>query len=263
MKSLINGSAWNVAPLLFFAAFSANATTVEYSIDIFGPSGSQMPVSAITLTLPKFNTSLGTLTKVELFVYWTDTSSIVVANTDDLLAHSFSGATASVPLTLSGSGFSDLQIIASTNPISSATSTPTLTTAAGGPVFGMDVPKAVRFVGLPCPPGQVCSFSGINAYTNVTGSGQSSTVISPSNLGLFAGNGNFITSLVGGIPTFGVPGGSTFLMFGGDMLLKGTFKVEYTFSPATEVPEPVTMLLVGPAVVGLALKLRRRSRRVV
>src|SRR5439155_16295958 len=115
-----------------------------------------------------------------------------------------SGATASVPLTLSGSGFSNLNLTASSTPINSATSTPSFTSAPSGPVAGMNVPQAVTIVGNPCPPGQVCTFSGVNRYTNLTGAGQSSTTVSSDNWGLFStiGFGTFNVTLLGGIPGF-------------------------------------------------------------
>ena len=270
MKRLLIGSLLKVAPLLLFGVSLASASTVQYSADIFSPSGSELPLNSVTLALKKFDVTGGlVLTNVELFVYWTDTSSITVENIDNLNTHAFSGATASVPLTLSGSGFSNLMFTANAGPINSASSTPAFTNAPGGPVAGMNVPQAVTFVGFPCPPGQVCSFSGINRYDNVKGSGQSSTTVTADNFGLFStiGLGTFNVTLLGGIPVFsGLEiGGSNHLLFSGDALLGGRVAVTYTFENpgASEVPEPTTLLLVGSAVVGIALKLRRRPGLIV
>src|SRR5689334_9605144 len=112
MNRLLVGSVGKLASLLALGVSFACASTIPYSADIFSPPGSELPINAVTLNLQTFDTTLGTLTGVQIFVYWSDTSTITVANTDDLNAHSFSGATASVPLTLSGSGFADLNFIA-------------------------------------------------------------------------------------------------------------------------------------------------------
>jgi len=132
----------------------------------------------------------------------------------------------------------------------------------------MNVPQAVTFVGFPCPPGQVCLIAGINRYDNVKGTGQSSTTVSAGNFGLFStiGLGTFNVTLLGGIPVFGGTeiGGSNHLLFSGDALLGGRVVVAYTFeNPGSQVPEPITLLLVGSAVVGIALKLRRRPGSIV
>jgi len=266
MKRLLIASMWKVAPLLVFGGSLANANTVQYSADIFSPAGSQMPINAVTLTLPKFDISQGVLSSVDLFVYWADTSSITVANNDNLNAHAFSGAIASIPLTLSGVGFSDLNFLASTNPIASATSTPNFTNAGSGPVPGMPVPPAITFVGLPCPPGQACTFNGVNVYNNIQNTGQNSTSVTVNNWGLFstAGTGTFNVTLLGGIPVFSGTeiGGLGHIMFTGDVLIGGKVVVLYTFTPggAAQVPEPVTLLLIGPALAGLVFKLRRKPR---
>jgi hypothetical protein len=272
MKRQFNANVWKLwkcVPLLVFGGSLASAATVEYSADIFSPAGSQLPITGVTrtLALTKFDTSLGVLSGVELFVYWTDTSSITVANTDDLNAHAFSGATASIPLTLSGSGFSNLAFVASTQPIASGTSTPTFTSAPSGPVLGMPVPPAVTFVGLPCPPGQVCSFDGINHYANIQASGQNSTLVPVNNWGLFSQpgpGGTFTVSLFGGTPFFNGTeiGGSGNLMFAGDVVIGGRVVIRYTYTPGGGVliPEPSTLLLVGPAAIWIAVRLRRKSR---
>jgi len=262
MKRLLFGVLRTVVPLLASGGFTY-AATIPYSADIFSPPGSEMPLSSVTLTLPKFDVTsgAGTLTNVELFVYWTDTSTITVANTDNLNAHAFSGATASVPLTLSGPGPTTLVFNAIAGPIASATSTPSFTTAPSGPVPGMPVPQAVTFSGLPCPPGQVCTFNGVNQYDNIKGSGQSSTAVAMSNFGLFSstGVGTFNVTLMAGSPIFSGTeiGGINHLTFSGDALIGGRVVVVYT-----AVPEPMTLLLVGPALAGFALKLRRRFRPV-
>lgn len=178
-------------------------------------------------TLPSFNTSLGTLQSVEFELTDTSTGSVIVINTLGT-AQSFSNASSSIPLTVTGPG--GLSI------------TDTITaTAASGTVAAN---SNATFAGAPV------TTSVNNTFTSGLSAFESGSVVNLSYLAS-AGAGTY-----GGTANSGVA-------FTGSGVAGGTFDIVYTYGSAvgSAAPEPATfaLLMLGVGAIGGAMRSRRKA----
>jgi hypothetical protein len=179
------------------------------------------------------------------------TGEVDVINIDNNATHHFTGATSSVPLTVTGPGSLSVTATAVAGAIGSATSTPTTESRNGIPIvpaWGDPVPKLL----------------GQNTYQGLPGSGSSSS--SPGNLAAYSGAGYVLLSFnaAAGGGTYGGTevGGSGHLFFGGNAAAGGDVKITYTYHQEQQaIPEPETLFLVGSALIGVSVMFQRKRRK--
>lgn len=272
-----------------------HAATVTYTLPVFGygvghseatPNYIEQSVGSFpkSVDLPKFFSDLGTLESVTLKLDYSMTGEVTIQNYASA-PRSFSEANASVPLTLTGhvglgAGDPNVSDIAVADVGPSATATPTVTKSKGKVIpstFAQSVPAAEE---IPLPEFQVVAkFPGEVTYKNLkTGGTVETTLTLNALLAAFttAVNGNTfgaelkLTHPNGkGGPSYYVAGGSGGDLFvGGDAKVGGQITVTYTYTPKkvdpedpVPTPEPMTTTLVGSAVLGLGVMLRRRNNK--
>lgn len=208
------------------APTAARAATVSYSATI-----PQTSVSFTTpFTLPLFDSSLGTLLGAQISLVANTVATVTVFNTAST-PQSFTAATASVPLTITGPD-----------------GTFVTATAVTGPVSATVNPGSTSF------PGQ-------------TGSATSTVNVSLANLSSYIGTGgataNF--SALGSTGTYSGNTASSQLFFGGSATAGGTVSITYTYQALSAAPEPGAFALlvsVLPLVGGITT-VRRRKRRAL
>jgi len=171
----------------------------------------------------QFNPSLGTLTSVEIEV-----SSNIVASVD---VYNFSGspqsftkATASIPITLTGPASLSLSATGGT---------------AG--LAGSAVPGLNTFPGLPTTASTSTTLTSSGALAPYIGTGVSTLVFD-----FNAGDGTYSGAAVSGV-----------VFFGGSATANATVDVIYTYTAA--IPEPSSVILAGIGIVGVAVFGRRRA----
>ena len=206
--------------LLAAMSVSASAATVSFS----HTSATAAAPFTDVFTLQKFDTTLGTLTGILINFATSTTAEVDVFNSTGV-SQTFTNATATIPLTLTG-------------PATSVTVSP-----SAGPVNGTANP-------------------GFNAFTGITSSpAPSNTNVPSGSFSLYSGPG-FSTnsfSVAAGAGTFSgnaVPG----VFFGGSATAGAVSSITYTYSAPTGTPEPATMGLLGSALIGLGL-LKFRSKK--
>jgi hypothetical protein len=259
--TFIRRSVVGAAMMLGWASLG-RANTLEYFADLYG-GGEQTPPFNTNVTLTKFNTNLGSLTAVKLIVEWHVTASIDVFNTDFTNAHHFTNATVSVPITVTAP-LNVLPTFAATGgPVASASATPTFSSAS--PITpNMPVPSGAIIFSSSCPNGVVCAVVGQNTYTGIVNSGPQTKDIASSDFGAYSGAGfaTFNVNTVSGDYSYtGTGSGTDKLAFGGSLLFGARIKVQYEYDPATQAPEPMTMMLVGSAILGLGVLMQRRRSK--
>jgi hypothetical protein len=224
----------------------ASASTITWYNNIFVPGASggatnspqgtpsQYTVPfATTVEIPRFDLSSApsgfyhVLNSVQIVLNWAITGTVSVANFDIGVAHTFNNATANIPLSLIGPD-----------------STTVNATAIAGPTSG------VAAAGL-----------SITPFPGLTGSGSSNNTVIGAGLSAYQGFGsaNLSFSVNSGSGTYGgtQTDGSGNLFFGGTSDVGGSIMVTYNYE-TLPVPEPGTFVLMGGALVGVGLFVRRR-----
>lgn len=223
-KSLLAGVA------LLVTAGAANATTETFSTT-FGPTATDFTTG--TLSLPGFDTSLGTLTGVDFAFSATGNFSGTVTNTAPT-AQNFK-VTETSDLTVSSSVSAINGLVAEVAKAQSYTALASGVSAAFGP-----------------------SSNTASAPDYVSASGDNLT-------GFVSGPVNFTISTLTGTTTLGGGGNIRNSI---TTTANGTAAVTYTYTAAdtpiptptpTGVPEPASMALVGAGLVSLGLLRRRKA----
>lgn len=172
----------------------------------------------------QFNPSLGTLTSVEIEV-----SSNIVASVD---VYNFSGspqsftkATASIPITLTGPASLSLSATGGTADLAGSAA---------------PFPSSNTFPGVPTTASTSTTLTSSGALAPYIGTGVSTLVFD-----FNAGNGTYSGTAVSGV------------FFGGSATANATVDVIYTYTAA--IPEPSSVILAGIGIVGVAVFGRRRA----
>jgi len=208
-------------PALLLACGVGTAQAGTIITQTFSSPPTTVPWST-TYDANQFNPSLGTLTSVEIEV-----SSNIVASVD---VYNFSGspqsftkATASIPITLTGPASLSLSATGGT---------------AG--LAGSAVPGLNTFPGLPTTASTSTTLTSSGALAPYIGTGVSTLVFD-----FNAGDGTYSGTAVSGV------------FFGGSATANATVDVIYTYTAA--IPEPSSVILAGIGIVGVAVFGRRRA----
>jgi hypothetical protein len=250
MKTMIRRLLGGLAVLALGSSLASAATITWYNNIFFpgavggatnapqgAPNQYTVPFSS-TVDIPQLDITSAPsgfhyqLTSVQIVLSWAITGAVGVAN-GDAVNHTFNNAFATIPVSLVGPD-----------------STTVNGTALAGPASGTAVP------GFAVNP-------TTNWFSGLTGSGTSNnTVIGPglaayqgvgaNNLSFTfnSGNGSY-----GGVQT----DGSGSLFFGGSAQVGATIQVTYNYDQVA-VPEPGTFAILGSALIGLGVVVRRRRK---
>jgi hypothetical protein len=203
-------------------ALAASTIAVDVALPQAGPTA--VPWTD-TINVPFFNSSLGTLTGVEILL--TDTTSVAIQVTNNNSAPvNFTGATASIPLTVTGPGLGS---------------------------GGLSQTITANLSGTANP--------GLNNFTP-----SSQTVVVPddiitTNLSQFETGSPSVTYVAtAGLGTYS-GAGTTNLDFGGTANVTGSFEVIYDYTSVPGVPEPATwaFMMLGVGAIGAAMRGRRKA----
>jgi len=234
----------------------ANASSITWYNNIFTApdsptSASNSPVGApnqystpysATVTIPTFDPLtappgfINQLTSVQIVMNWLSSGSVTIYNFDSNSAHNFTAASSSVPLSITGPD-----------------GTVVNTTALTGPSGGGSVAAA------PC--GGCFSSTTVNG---LSGSGTANNTVIGAGLLNYYGNGittlNF--SFTSGNAAFSGTevGGSGHLAFGGTAIDGAGIAVTYNYVTVAGVPEPSSFLMLGSALLGLGVIIRKRLK---
>jgi hypothetical protein len=231
------------------------------------------------VVLPKFDQTIvgdilhqNVLDSVQIAVGWASLGAVDVTNTNTT-PQGFTDATSTVPLAFSGPAGLSLSVAAAAGPYSGSvggkTTTPSFLVQDYSPLGALGPSFCTGNGGTYNAGNQTCSFpSGtttVNGTTEVGGLvksfGTASSSVLTTGLNNYEGLGlaNLSFTVVGSMGQYGgssVPGVS----FGGSASAGGVTEIIYTYHTEA-IPEPVTMSLVGGALLGLAVYTRRRARR--
>jgi hypothetical protein len=213
-----------VAASLALASVAAQALTISYS-DAFGSP--PVPFSE-TLTLPKFNSSFGTLIGAKLTLAFDIVASVEVINLGNSPA-SFDSASAAFPVSATSNGIDATSVAA----------TATANSLGGNVNPGVDN----RFI-----------------QGGLTASGSAIQTVGPSGLPSYiGGSSDTITFALSALEGSYNGVGPTSLLFGGSGNAAGTLTVEYDYTASTSpIPEPSTAVLMGLGMLAIGASLRRR-----
>lgn len=201
----------------------SQAITISFD-DSFGL---QTPANG-TFSLPLFDSTLGTLLSATLELTGSMEGQITVQNTD-----------ATAGATVNSSLFAPLEI------------------AAFGGIGPLLANPGMAFLNVLTAAG-MAGDSAVNGIplTNDMVSGSTSN---PGDLAAFIGLGNFLVNYEGSAQS--QASGGCCLLAGFNALQAGNLRVTYEYEPdqVPEVPEPMTLLLVGSGLLGAALLGRKKA----
>jgi hypothetical protein len=179
-----------------------------------------------TFLLDGFNTSLGTLDGITITLDATGTAEVDVFNAVGS-PESFTGAKATLPISLTGPAGVTTAVVLSAGPLSGIA-------AVGFNTFP-GLPDSVTS-SVSVLPADFVSYEGLGLIVSVI---------------INAGNG---TSGLGTYTGSSVPG----VFFGGSSTAGAVTTVSYAYDPSTTtIPEPATMSLLGGALLGISFFLKR------
>lgn len=195
------------------------------------------PTQAVPFTdpfsLPEFNTSLGTLDSVTLTIDATGTADVRVLNIGPS-SETFTDATATTPVTLTGPG-----------PVSTSVS------LSAGPISGTALPFFPSFF--------------VNDFPGLAASASGFVDVPTADFGMYEGTGSMMVTVTVDASNGSYAGtGPSTLLFGGSASAGAVTTITYDFTPSTTpppppIPEPATMSMVGGAMFGLVSFLKRRQ----
>jgi hypothetical protein len=261
MKSRIPRLLFPLTAVLCLAG-GAQAAVIGYTFTLL-PAPTE--VSNYSLTLNKFNSSLGTLTGIQLYFRATETVTSFILTNNSAATQKFDAQIASIVnsdpdnTANSADAFSEEPVdlfdtrggILGLCPNVSPFACGKITLTAGqihqyGPFSASNTDVAQGFT----------TGTGVNGVFGVVQS------VDPGNFSSYlAAPGNTTFALTGSTEI-----STTFVGGGGQIGLSQTTtagfqaEVDYTFTPATATPEPGTMILLGGALVGLGLFRKRFAR---
>ncbi|PPQ27066.1 choice-of-anchor E domain-containing protein [Rhodopila globiformis] len=173
-------------------------------------------------TLTAFDTSLGTLTGIEITLTTNSTAIVDVLNNTGA-AQSFTDATSSVPVTATGPA----GVIMSQSLVA-------------GPFNGNAAPGTDPFPGNAANATSSVSVAAADFATyEATTSGVSL------DFSVATGNGSYHGTAISGV------------FFGGSANVGGTTTITYTYTPSTPMPEPMNLMILGAGMAGLGFVRRR------
>lgn len=218
------------AALTFSFAPGAEAATKTFSTSTGSVNASLLPS---TLTLNKFDTSLGTLTAAQLTLSLTNLASVTATNGSTTTDFTLKSAKSTVDITVQLTSPSlSLEAIAN----ATATGLPT-TLAKNSSLDFKGITKTVTPVSLSLDAGQMTAFSG-------TG-GSTITLDLLSDIGVSGSSDD-----TGSFVSFS---GSSFANVG--LSITYTYTIQENPNPA---PEPASIMLLGASIAGVAAFRRRR-----
>jgi hypothetical protein len=184
-----------------------------------------MPTSSVPFTytfpLPGFNTSLGTLDAITLALKTTGTVEVDVENLN-FSPESFTNATASIPITLTGPA--------------GVTTTVDL---SAGPLSGTAAPF-------------------FNAFPGLVASATGSVSVLPADFVDYEGLGLIGSVSIDATPGTYLGNSASNVSFGGSATASAVATVSYAYDPSSStIPEPATMSLLGGALLGISFFLKR------
>jgi len=235
-KSILKvaGLAAAAALVSLVVAPKADAAVTTLQTDPFGPTYPD------TLTFTPFDTSLGTLTAVDIDESYGGTTQVLISNTNTT-AKPFSNASVTTNFTLSDAD----GVIPSSS----------LTASTGSGISGtVGAAQSFTFGGN--------TYISSTTYDGTQVSVNGSVSTTDSNLSLFT-TGTSVT-LIEATTSDNVGTSVSGVSFGNNNDLTGYVTVQYVYTPATtgSVPEPMTTL-GSVAAVGLGLVMRRMKSQVV
>jgi hypothetical protein len=235
---------------------TASAMSISYSVDIFAGGAQQAVPFSQTVTLQKFDTMGGyrTLNSVTILLSWAASGVIEVSNNDNTgtpnhlpISHDFTNAKITVPLSITAPTAS-IPVNVVLGPASGTAAGATWFTLPSGPM---------------CLAPAGCYFPTVTTVTGLVASSTTpvSTSVDPANFGLYEGIGGATFDLTAASTGAAYAGstdgaGTGHLSFGGTAMAGGTVTVLYDYSG--DVPEPLTFVMVGTALVGIGFFTRRK-----
>jgi len=225
-------------------SLTCSSTLGECSASVMVPA-SAVPYS-YNFNLPKFNTDWGTLTGITLSTQATGTGEVSVANVLPS-AQTFTNATSSAPLSISGPGGVHLNLTA------------TASVAAGS------IPAAQVIWGTPMGSSTPGYFPvpGFFLQNGLPLTGSNSITINSSNFGAYEGAG-FSTATFTANAGRGIYQGTSVpgVFFGGDVDAGGEVTITYDLIPSDVYPAPEPGFgLLGGGLLGLTFLVRRVRAR--
>ena len=219
--------------------FAGIALTVVAAMALSVASRAQVIVQTFTVpqqavsfaqnvTFNKFDTTLGVLNSITLSLSTSVTAEIDVFNFSNK-AQTFTNATASVPVKITGPDGSTFTV-----------------TSVAGPISG-----------------SVTSLVGVTPYAGNTATATGNSVILPANFGQYQGfgGGNLTVNFQGQNGTYSGSAGSN-VFFGGSATAGGTLTLTYNYTKIQPIPEPGAATFLAAGVLGsVGMVIRRRRKK--
>ena len=226
-SSLLKIVVGSFGSLVFSASGASAQILTEYDVVTYTDNPSNIPFTD-TFSLPKFNVSDGTLTNVSITLSAATSGEVDVFNNTPL-TQTYTNASATIPVEVTGPGNTSLSLLLTETGVSGTVAAFSLASTPIAPVTGSDPVSLTNNLGL------------------WEGSAGQTIQLSLS----FAGNGTY-----GGT-------GPLQVFFGGNAVGSATTTITYTYTTNGEVvPEPETFSLMAVALGFLALGgYVRRKRR--